>query len=350
MVPGYESDYISFGSVIFARITIRLQAATFISMRKTVVFFVLILSLSLRSLGQSPGLSGELTIFHAGSLSVPLKEVATAFNKQYPNVKILMESAGSVASARKITDLNRPCDILASADYAVIDNMLIPKYADWNIKFVSNELSIVYNEKSKYASQINAKNWYSILLRSDVAFGRADPNADPCGYRSVMALQLAEKYYKQPGLAAKFLAKDKNYMRPKEVDLLALLETGTIDYIFLYKSVAIQHGLKYVTLPDQVNLKNPTMAKLYSTATVEINGKEPGTKETMKGEPMIYGVTMLRNAPNKPAAIAFLKFLLSKEQGMKIMLKNGQPSVIPMVMEGYDKLPKELKPFGQKKK
>lgn len=319
-------------------------------MRKTAVFFVLILSLSLRSLGQSPGLLGELTIFHAGSLSVPLKEVATAFNKQYPNVKILMESAGSVASARKITDLNRPCDILASADYAVIDNMLIPKYADWNIKFVSNELSIVYNEKSKYASQINAKNWYSILLRSDVAFGRADPNADPCGYRSVMALQLAEKYYKQPGLAAKFLAKDKNYMRPKEVDLLALLETGTIDYIFLYKSVAIQHGLKYVTLPDQVNLKNPTMAKLYSTATVEINGKEPGTKETMKGEPMIYGVTMLRNAPNKPAAIAFLKFLLSKEQGMKIMLKNGQPSVIPMVMEGYDKLPKELKPFGQKKK
>lgn len=319
-------------------------------MRKTVFFFVLILSLSLRSLGQSPGLSGELTIFHAGSLSVPLKEVATAFNKQYPNVKILMESAGSVASARKITDLNRPCDILASADYAVIDNMLIPKYADWNIKFVSNELSIVYNEKSKYASQINAKNWYSILLRSDVAFGRADPNADPCGYRSVMALQLAEKYYKQPGLAAKFLAKDQNYMRPKEVDLLALLETGTIDYIFLYKSVAIQHGLKYVTLPDQVNLKNPAMAKLYSTATVEINGKEPGTKETMKGEPMIYGVTLLRNAPNKPAAIAFLKFLLSKEQGMKIMLKNGQPSVIPMVVEGYDKLPKELKPFGQKKK
>ena len=65
---------------------------------------------------------------------------------------------------------------------------------------------------------------------------------------------------------------------------------------------------------------------------------------------MIYGVTLLRNAPNKPAAIAFLKFLLSKEQGMKIMLKNGQPSVIPMVVEGYDKFPKELKPFGQKKK
>ena len=89
------------------------------------------------------GLKGELIIFHAGSLSVPLKEVAAEFNKFYPDIKIKMESAGSVASARKITDLNRPCDILASSDYAVIDNMLIPKYADWNIKFVSNELSIV---------------------------------------------------------------------------------------------------------------------------------------------------------------------------------------------------------------
>ena len=93
---------------------------------------------------KNTAISGYLIIFHAGSLSVPFKEIAAEFNKLYPDVKILMESAGSVASARKITDLNRPCDIMASSDYGVIDNMLIPKYADWNIKFVSNELSIVY--------------------------------------------------------------------------------------------------------------------------------------------------------------------------------------------------------------
>ncbi|MBK7030601.1 MAG: tungstate ABC transporter substrate-binding protein WtpA [Bacteroidales bacterium] len=297
---------------------------------------------------QNTSIGGELKIFHAGSLSVPMKEVTTAFNKQYPKVKVLLESAGSVASARKITDLKKPCDIMASADYAVIDNMLIPEYADWNIKFVSNELSIVYSEKSRYASQINNKNWFDILMKEDVAFGRADPNSDPCGYRTVMALQLAEKHYKKPGLAAKFLAKDLNYMRPKEVDLIALLETGSIDYIFLYKSVAIQHQLKFITLPDQVNLKNPAYAILYATAKVEINGKEPGSKETMTGEPMIYGVTMLKNAPNKAAALAFLKFLLSKDQGMKILQKNGQPSVIPMENEHYDRLPKELKAFAKK--
>jgi molybdate/tungstate transport system substrate-binding protein len=290
---------------------------------------------------------GNLVIFHAGSLSVPMKEVAAAFNEIYPNVKVLLESAGSVASARKITELNRSCDILASADYAVIDNMLIPKYADWNIKFVSNELSLVYQESSRYAAQINAKNWYDLLSRDDVAFGRADPNSDPCGYRTVLSLQLAEKYYKRNGLAKKITDKDQNYIRPKEVDLIALLESGSIDYIFLYRSVAIQHKLKYIIFPDEINLKNMANASLYASVSTEINGKEPGKKEIVRGEPMIYGITILRDAPNKPAAQAFLGFLLNREQGMKIMEKNGQPSVIPMETRNFDKIPRELQSFAK---
>jgi len=293
---------------------------------------------------------GDLIIYHAGSLSVPFKEIAAEFNKLYPDVKILLESAGSVASARKITDLNRPCDIMASSDYGVIDNMLIPKYADWNIKFVSNELSIVYQEKSRLAGQINSKNWYELLMKKEVAFGRADPNADPCGYRTVISFQLAENFYKKPGLAKMISDKDQNYIRPKEVDLLALLESGSIDYIFIYRSVAIQHNLKYLALPDEINLKSMDFAAQYATAAIEINGKEPGKKETVKGEPMVYGVTMLRDAPNKPAAIAFLQFLLARDKGMKIMEKNGQPSVLPMVSKNYDKLPKELKPFAKQEK
>jgi len=317
-------------------------------MKKIILFIIVgLISFSMSAQLQNNKISGDLIIFHAGSLAVPFKEVASEFNKLYPDVKILMESAGSVASARKITDLNRPCDILASSDYGVIDNMLIPKYADWNIKFASNELSIVYLEKSRHSGEINAKNWFEILMKKDVAFGRADPNSDPCGYRTVLSVQLAEKYYKKAGLAKLLLDKDQNYIRPKEVDLLALLESGSIDYTFLYKSVAIQHKLKFIALPDEINLKNMALSTLYATSTTEINGKEPGKKESVKGEPMIYSVTMLREAPNKAAATAFLQFLLSKEKGMKIMEKNGQPSVIPMSTQNYDKVPKQLKGFAR---
>jgi len=62
---------------------------------------------------------------------------------------------------------------------------------------------------------------------------------------------------------------------------------------------------------------------------------------------MIYGVTMLTTAPNKPAALAFLQFMLSKEQGIKILEKDGQPSVIPQQNPNFDKLPAELKPFAK---
>ncbi len=297
---------------------------------------------------KSNELSGDLIVFHAGSLSVPLKEVASEFKKEHPKVNIQMEAAGSVASARKITDLNKACDIVASADYAVIDKMLVPKYADWNIKFASNELCVVYSDKSRYANQINPKNWMDFIMKTDVVFGRSDPNSDPCGYRTEMMFQLAEKYYKKPGLNKKLTAKDQTYMRPKETDLLALLETKSIDYIFLYRSVAIQHKLKYVVLPDEINLKSVVFAQLYASARVEINGIKPGEKQTMSGEPMIYSFTILRYAPNKEAAIAFAEFLLRKDKGQAIMARNGQPTVVPMKVTNYDKVPLKLIPFVRK--
>jgi molybdate/tungstate transport system substrate-binding protein len=113
--------------------------------------------------------------------------------------------------------------------------------------------------------------------------------------------------------------------------------------------VAVQHNLKYIELPDAINLKNPAFTTTYATAKVEINGSKPGEKQTMTGEPMIYSFTILRNAPNKAAAIAFAEFLLQKEKGQAIMARNGQQSVVSSKVENYDKVPAKLKPFVKMK-
>lgn len=288
----------------------------------------------------------KLIIFHAGSLSVPLKQMKAEYEKANPNVEILLESAGSVKCARKITDLNKDCDIMASADYTIIDEMLIPDYTGWNIKFASNEMAIVYHDASKYSNEINAENWHKILLKKDVIFGRSDPNSDPCGYRAVLTSQLAEDYYNVENLSDKIISKNQEYIRPKETDLLALLESNTIDYIFLYRSVAEQHGLKYVILPDSINLKNPELKDFYKTASVDITGKEPGTIVTKKGQPMVYGITILDNAPNKELAIKFVDFILSKEGGLKIMEENGQPSMVPTHSKTFNAIPEQLKTYA----
>jgi len=298
---------------------------------------------------QAAEVSGELMIFHAGSLSVPFAEISAAFNKEYPSVRVLREAAGSRECARKISDLGRPCDVLASADYAVIDTLLIPKYADWNIKFAGNEMAIVYTDKSRCAEEITSENWYTILLRNDVAFGRSDPNSDPCGYRAVFTMKLAEGHYKQPGLTENLLGKDTRYIRPKETELLALLETKTIDYIFLYRSVAQQHQLKWVTLPDEINLKKPELAERYRTVSVEVTGEKPGAIIVQHGEPMVYGVTIPKNAPNPAAAAAFVAFLLERDKGLAIMERNGQPTVVPAPAETYERIPDALKRFAVKR-
>ena len=290
--------------------------------------------------------SGELIIFHAGSLVVPFKQICEEFNKPHPGVKIVREAAGSRMCARKIADLNRPCDIIASADYTIIDTLLIPDHAEWNIRFATNEMVIAFRADSRRAKHINENNWYDILLQKDVAFGRSNPNTDPCGYRSVIVMKLAEKYYNQPGLSDKMLRKDRRYIRPKEVDLLALLESGELNYLFIYRSVAEQHKLRYIVLPDEINLKKAKLADLYRSASVRIAGKEPGTFITKVGKPIVYGVTIPNNAPNRELALAFLAFLLDGERGGAILEKNGQIFLVPSPSETFHKLPESLKIFA----
>jgi len=312
---------------------------------KQIFYFLFLIIFVSCNISDKNNNSEEIMIFHAGSLSVPFKEIAEEFEKENPGINVVLEAAGSRQCARKITDLNRVCDVMASADYKVINNLLIPEYAEWNIKFASNEMVIVYHSKSRINAKINKDNWYEILMNDDVAFGRSDPNSDPCGYRAVLVSKLAEKYYKQTDLAEKLLQKDVNYIRPKEVDLIGLLETNVIDYIFLYRSVAEQHGLKYIILPDSINLNNPKLAGLYATVTVDITGKKPDETITKKGEPIVYGVTIPKNAPNKEIAIKFVEFLLTREKGMAIMEKNGQQSLVPSLTKTYKKIPKELKQY-----
>ncbi len=299
-----------------------------------------------RAVHEGESLSGDLIIFHAGSLSVPFRDIAEAFRAEHPEVNIIREAAGSRTTARKVSDLGKPCDVLGSADYTVIENLLIPDHAGWCIKFATNEMVIVCAEKARRGEEITAENWYEILADKDVSVGRADPDQDPCGYRAILCTRLAEKKYGVRGLADGILNKDLSYVRPKETDLLALLEVNQVDYIFLYRSVARQHGLKYVVLPDEVNLKNPALADLYAQVSVEVSGTEPGKSITKTGEPMIYGVTIPNNALNRRAAMAFVSFLLDRNKGMAIMERNGQESAVPSTTDTYDNIPEQLKAFA----
>jgi molybdate/tungstate transport system substrate-binding protein len=275
-----------------------------------------------------------LAVFHAGSLAIPFREVSRLFEKRHPGVRVQAEAAGSRDTARKVSDLGRKCDVLGSADYRVVENLLMPEHASFNIQFATNEMTIAYTKKSRRGQEITANNWHEILLDPKVAFGRSDPNRDPCGYRTVMLFQLAEAHLGLTGLAKKLQQKDgQRFIRPKETDLLALLESGQIDYMFIYRSVAKQHQLATVQLPAEIHLGSPDMADTYKHARVSVTGKKPGQHLTRVGAPIAYSVTMPKNGARPELATAYLELLLSPE-GQAIMDRNGQRPITPVRARG----------------
>ncbi|MBN2332316.1 MAG: tungstate ABC transporter substrate-binding protein WtpA [Deltaproteobacteria bacterium] len=309
---------------------------------QTVVMF-----LCLPPMASAAQTTDQVIIFHAGSLSVPMAAIEKAFEAGHPGIDILREAAGSQKCARKITDLHKPCDIMASADYNVIDKLLIPDHATWNIRFASNRMVLCYTDTSTYAGDISPANWHEILARPDVVWGHADPNIDPCGYRSLMVLQLAEEHYQHPGLYQQLLHnRPVENIRPKSVELISLLQTGNMDYAWEYRSVAVQHGLRFIELPAAINLGDYRYEKHYGNAVVEVTGKTPGTTMTIHGTSITYGITILTNAPHQKAAEAFLAFLLDQNGGLKILEEAGQPPLDPLGIgsqQEFESLPQQLK-------
>ena len=289
------------------------------------LFVLLVLSLAGSAMAAE-----KVIVFHAGSLTVPLARIEKDFEAVNPDIDILREAGGSTKMARMISELGKPADIMASADYTVIDRTLIPVRADWDIRFATNQLVLCYTDGSRYADTIDADNWYEILQKKDVVWGHSDPNLDPCGYRSVMVLQLAEKFYRLPGLYDRLIANrpEKN-VRPKSVELVSMLKTGNMDYVWEYLSVAIQHGLRYVTLDDHINLGNYQFDDFYKQAQVKVTGKKPGTWITRTGKSITYGITLIKDAPNRAGAVRFLEYLLSADGGLKVLKEMGQPPFIP---------------------
>ena len=295
--------------------------------------------------GNGEELSGSLHIFHAGSLTIPFAEVSEGFNEIYPEVEVLAEGAGSATTIRKYTELNRECGVIGSADYNLIPQLMFPDYASWYIIFATNQMCIAYNDNSQFADEINSDNWYEILQEDGVTYGRSDPDQDPCGYRTLMVWQLAEEHYDDAeGLYESLYQAEGDLMRPKSVDLIALLESGDLDYAFEYTSVASQHNLNYVELPPQLNLADESYSDFYSTAVVEIAGSEPGETIEKRGKAIVYGVTIPKGTEEEEMGIAWLDYLLS-EDGMAVMEENGQPPVIPAQTNDPSLVPEKLRKY-----
>lgn len=279
-----------------------------------------------------------LTVYAAGTLAVPFQQIDEAFEKLHPDVVVRPEFGGSVMMARRISDLHQHADVYASADYAVIPAVLGKAgLSSWFIGFASNAVTLAYTSQSRGAKEINSNNWYRVVAKPGVVIGRSDPNTDPSGYQFLQMLSLATAYYKKPDLESAILKNaPRDAMRDTETSLISALQLGQIDYLAIYTSSAKAHHLKYVDLPTDINLSDPSNASLYAHGHAQTN------KGVLNGKPIIYAVTIPGTADDPELAVEYVRFLTGK-QGQSILAKTGLAQLDQPLLHGSSKAPGDLK-------
>ena len=296
-----------------------------------------------RDAGRSPdrtAAADAIVVFNAGSLARPLRAALDSFTAG-TKIKVEQENAGSVETARKLTELHRIPDLIGSADYQVFPKYLMPAQTTWYVRFARNRMVLMYTSRSKGASTIDSLNWYKVLETKGVRTGRSDPALDPNGYRSIIVMRLAELYCRLPGLADRLLADSPAHVvRPKEVDLLGLLQAGEIDYAWSYESVAQAAKLPYVTLPRAIDLSDPALATQYALASVRIPANVPADSVTLVGEPILYAFSVPRDAPHKTLGEKFAAFLISNA-GKRILAREHLDALAAPIFVG-DSIPSIL--------
>ena len=261
---------------------------------------------------------GPLLVMNAASVTRPIRVVLDSFVAR-TGAQYAQEPGASLEIARRITELGRQPDVVVLADAEVFPQMLMPRFTKWYALFGRNRIVLAYTDKSRGAREITSANWRQVIQRSGVEVGRADPNTDPSGYRTLLAFQLAERFFKERGLARRLLdAAPARNVRPREADQVALLQLHELDYIWTYQNLADNDGLRYVKLPDAIDLGERAYSATYALATTRIAGSRLGDTITVRGAPIVFAISVATHAAHPAMAQRFVAFLLSRD-GQRIL-------------------------------
>lgn len=263
----------------------------------------------------------------ADALAMSFARMVEVFERENPDVEVRLNVEGSVMLLRM--HLLHPSDVVAFADHRLIEEVLRPDDADWLAKFATTEIVIASSQASRFVSEITTENWPEILLRPGVIVGHPDPATDSCGYYTRLAWKLASRHHaaRFPDLFEKLVEKSSaKYQRPDALGVMALVETRSVDYAFLYRCHAVDHHLPYVRLSDQANLGEPSLAATYAEASVDVPDFK-GKVVPMQGHPIFFGITISKRSRKPELAERFVGFVLSS-RGHEML---RQSDIVPLV-------------------
>lgn len=218
--------------------------------------------------GQGDGeLSGELVVFAAASLTDAFRELAEAFTRQHPDVRVLFNFAGSQVLASQI-DAGAPADVFASANV--------------------EQMAVVAEQGTTAAEPtVFTSNLLEIAVEPDNPHGVSGLGdlADPGLIVVLPAEEVPAGRYARQALAAGGVAVTPASLERDVRAALAKVELGEADAAIVYASdvTAADGRVDGVAIPAEDNVS------------------------------AAYPIAPLADAPNPAAAAAFVEFVLGAQ-------------------------------------
>jgi len=240
--------------------------------------------------------SSPLILYSADSFTIEARALESAFTSSTGITMAPPKSGGSLLLASEIAQGNPVSVFISLSHGAVTAAHLGNESSGWAIAFASDQMTLAYSnatlQNSAGSATVAACNsavaanttaaWnscFTMLSSGSVKVGTGNPNADPSGYRGWIVLEAAgQAYGNNSGFYEdRLISNNGNVTGASAADLIAPLQTGQIQFLWIYKSSAIAHNLNYLQLPEQVNLGDPEYSSFYSQFSYQLaTGVETG--------------------------------------------------------------------------
>lgn len=264
----------------------------------------------LRLFAESPSV---LDVAYAGSMASVMEGPVKKAVALSLGLELHDKGQGADALAQLIAGGSITPDVFLPITASPLRTVFRAGKASTAVPIARTEMVIAYSPASRFAPRLDAaargaEPWWRVLQESGLRFGRSDPAGDPQGRNIIFTMMLAEKVYKQPGLAHSILGDTINRQQiHMETSLQSQLQSGTIDAASAYRISPGSFHLPFINLPAEVNLSGDDVHAQHPDVTLSIAGA------TYHPEPLIYYASVLKDARNAKAAAAFVAWLRGNE-------------------------------------
>lgn len=241
-----------------------------------------------------------------------------------------VKGGGSLSDARQIGQ-GSPADAFISVSQESYNRTFLQQhYSGWAVAFAADQMVLAYSSATLHntvakriisqfsnASRDNSTAQYNSafmnLTGGKVTTGISNPESDPAGYRGWITLEIAGSLYHNSSsyYVNRMSSNHANRSASSAAELVSPLESGHIQFLFIYRSAAHVKGLDYIQLPSMINLGSVNYSGFYSQFTYNL------TSSTVHGAPIYLYVSAMANASGSSAGVRFASYVINRSASME---------------------------------